>query len=132
MTSAPSNQNQLTVWQSLALLLFGFLALASVRYFLGAETGEACDPNDEVSCTFGHLCVDEVCAPYCESDEDCPHGVVCQTVEDVEPPSDDAEWVCDMPTELEQKIRRDLDEAFNEMGWKPRPFSEGNPAREGR
>ena len=38
-----------------------------------------------------------------------------------------AVWVCDMPTELEQKIRRDLDEAFNKTGWKPRPLSAGNP-----
>ena len=97
-------------------------AMAAVRQYLGDDLGEACSPDSEISCKFGMTCVDEVCAPYCESDEDCPGDIQCQSLEDTETPSDDADWVCDMPTELEQKLQEQLDRDVRPL---IRPLAEG-------
>lgn len=107
----PGTGNKMTALQAGFLLIISFFALGMIRQVFGADTGEPCDPTAEAPCKFEHTCVDEVCAPYCDSDEDCPHGIICQTIEDADVASEDAVWVCDMPTELQQKIRRQLDEA---------------------
>ena len=125
---APETRDKMTALQAVVLLIISFVALGMIRQVFGADTGEPCDPTAEAPCKFEHTCVDEVCAPYCDSDEDCPHGIICQTIEDADVASEDAVSVCDMPTELQQKIRRQLDEAARKRDLGPRPLSEARAA----
>ena len=110
----PPKQRDNTILVAMVCMLASIAVLMLLRQLWGAGTGEPCDHNAEIQCKFGHICVDEVCAPYCETDADCPTGIDCVPLNDDEAHEADADYICDMPTRLEQEIDESLDRALKE------------------
>ena len=85
-----------------------FLIPASFLVMMfGPDAGERCDPKEGL-CAYSMYCIDNVCRPSCEEDQDCPEGIRCV-------PSDQRRFftgepikVCRFLSQIEQSINRSL------------------------
>ena len=106
-TKTPSKRDAMIMFFSTFMIVM--IAILIQLFILGSEAGTSCDPTNN-SCGYGSYCINEVCRPSCDEEQDCPEGIKCVTSERRRLFTREPIKVCQFPNELEQSINRSLDE----------------------
>ena len=98
----------------LPICVIAVIALSIPLFVSGPDAGVPCDPTVD-SCGYGSYCINKVCRPSCDEDQDCPEGIKCVTSEKHRLFTREPIKVCRFPNELERSISRSFDKTRREL-----------------
>ena len=111
-TNTPPKRNSLVTLSVTCVI--AVIALSIPIFILGPDAGVPCDPTID-SCGYSSYCINKVCRPSCDEDQDCPKGIKCVMSERRRLFTREPIKVCQFPNQLERSISRSFDKTRREL-----------------